>query len=164
MPDGQRPSGEGGQLEPWRRKSIPDRAGTMHRRRDLQELNMKIAVLPALLLLAVQPADAQRPRAPVMRVGACVRTTIARVTQRLEDGNTHRLIADSGSAVEFANGLYQVSYDQVPAVNRARRGGPVVVCRISRPQHWPPGDVRGKLYTTTNFRPQDSWSLPDAEH
>src|SRR4051812_49966720 len=127
---------------------------------------MKKAVFAAALLLAVQPAEAQRraPAPPALRVGTCVRTTITHVTQRLEDGNTHRVIADSGSAVEFANGLYQVSYDQVPAVNRARRGGPVVVCRISRPQHWPPGDVRGKLYTTTNFRPQDSWSLPDAEH
>jgi hypothetical protein len=127
---------------------------------------MKKAVLAAALLLAVQPADAQRPapRTPVLRVGTCVRTTIALVTQRLEDGSTHRIIPDSGSAVEFANGLYQVSYDQVAAVNQSRRGDRVFVCLMRLPDRCPPGDVRGKLYTTTNLRTEDSWTLPDSEH
>ena len=119
------------------------------------------------LALAVQAADAQRrppARPPVLRVGTCVRTVIARVSQRLEDGVTHRVIPDSGSAVEFANGLYQVSYDQVPAVNRSRRGDPVFICLMSLPTHCPPGDDRGKLYTTTNLRTEDSWTLPDSEH
>jgi len=120
----------------------------------------------AALALAVQ-ADAQRrapPRPLVLRVGTCVRTTIRQVSQRLEDGVTHRVIPDSGSAVEFANGLYQVSYEQVPAVNQSRRGDPVFVCLMSLPTHCPPGDDRGKLYTTTNLRTEDSWTLPDSEH
>lgn len=128
---------------------------------------MKKAVPVIFLLLAVQPAEAQRQataRPPVLRVGTCARTTIGQVTQRLEDGVTHRVIPDSGSAVEFANGLYQVSYDQVPAVNQSRRGDPVFVCLMRLPGHCPPGDVRGKLYTTTNLRTDDSWTLPDAEH
>jgi hypothetical protein len=128
---------------------------------------MKKEILVIALVLAVQPADAQRratARPPAMRVGTCVRTTIAQVTQRLEDGGTHRVIPDSGSAVQFANGLYQVSYDQVPAVNQSRRGDPVFVCLMILPDHCPPGDVRGKLYTTTNLRTQDSWTLPDSEH
>ena len=119
------------------------------------------------LAVAAQAADAQRraaPRPPVLRVGTCVRTTIRAVTQRLEDGVTHRIIPGSGSAVEFANGLYQVSYDQVPAVNQSRRGDPVFVCLMSLPRNCPPGDDRGKLYTTTNLRTQESWTLPDAEH
>src|SRR3954468_6696234 len=127
---------------------------------------MKKAVFAAAMLLAVQPAEAQRraPAPPALRVGSCVRTTIAHVTQRLEDGATHRVIPDSGSAVEFANGLYQVSYDQVPAVNQSRRGDPVFVCLMKLPDHCPPGDVRGKLYTSTNLRTDDSWTLPDSEH
>jgi hypothetical protein len=128
---------------------------------------MKNEILAVALLLAVQPAEVQSrapARPPAMRVGTCVRTTIARVSQRLEDGVTHRVIPDSGSSVEFANGLYQVSYDQVPAVNQSRRGDPVFVCLMKLPVHCPPGDVRGKLYTTTNLRTDDSWTLPDAEH
>jgi hypothetical protein len=128
---------------------------------------MKKAILILALLLAVQPAQAQRragARPPAMRVGTCVRTSIREVSQRLEDGATHRPMPDSGSAVEFANGLYQVSYDQVPEVNRSRRGDPVFVCLMSLPQHCPPGDVRGKLYTTTNLRTEESWTLPDSEH
>ena len=127
---------------------------------------MKKAILATALLLAVQPAQAQRrgARPPAMAVGTCVRTTIAQVSQRLEDGSTHRVIPDSGSAVTFANGLYQVSYDQVPAVNRSRRGDPVFVCLMMLPENCPPGDVRGKLYTTTNLRTGESWTLPDSEH
>ena len=129
---------------------------------------MKKLELVIELLLTVHPAEAQRrvaARPPAMRIGTCIRTTIARVTRRLEDGQSHRVIADSGSAVEFANGLYQVSYDQVPAVNQSRRGDPVFVCLMKLPEHCPPGDdVRGKLYTTTNLRSDDSWTLPDSEH
>jgi hypothetical protein len=128
---------------------------------------MKRVVFIVALMLAAQPGEAQRRRVagpPAMRVGTCVRTTIAHVTQRLEDGVTHRVIPDSGSAVEFANGLYQVSYDQVPALNQSRRGDPVFVCLMSLPDHCPPGDVRGKLYTATNLRTEESWTLPDSEH
>jgi hypothetical protein len=127
---------------------------------------MKKAIF-VIALLASQPAEAQRraqARPPAMPVGTCVRTTIAHVTQRLEDGSTHRVIPDSGSAVAFANGLYQVSYDQVAAVNQSRRGDPVFICLMRLPDHCPPGDVRGKLYTTTNLRTEESWTLPDAEH
>jgi hypothetical protein len=127
---------------------------------------MKRLAFIIALMLAAQPGEAQRrsPQPPAMRVGTCVRTTIREVSQRLEDGITHRPMPDSGSAVEFANGLYQVSYDQVPAVNQSRRGDPVFVCLMSLPDHCPPGDVRGKLYTTTNLRTEESWTLPDSEH
>jgi len=60
---------------------------------------MKKAFFIAVFLLAIQPASAQQraaARPPAMRVGTCVRTTIAEVTQRLEDGSTHRVIPDSG--------------------------------------------------------------------
>jgi len=128
---------------------------------------MKQAFLLIALVLAAQPAEAQRranPRPPTMRVGTCLRTSIAQVSQRLEDGLTHQVIAGSGSAVTFANGLYQVSYDQVPAVNRSRRGDPVSICLRSLPERCPPGDVRGKVYETRNLRTRESWTLTDSEH
>ena len=129
----------------------------------------KIPLLAAAALLAAPAANAQRRAAPrndppPTRPGTCAYTHVRQVTQRLEDGVTHRVIPDSGSAVQFANGLYQVSYDQVAAVNASRRGDAVWICLMTLPQNCPPGDDRGKLYTTTNLRTQESWTLPDAEH
>ena len=122
----------------------------------------------ALLAIAAQPAEAQRrppPRGePIpVRVGTCARTSVRQVTQRLED-EARRAVPDSGSAVVLANGLYQVSYDQVGAVNRSRRGDPVITCLMRLPRNCPPGDDRGKLYTTTNLRTEESWTLADAQH
>jgi hypothetical protein len=124
--------------------------------------------MAAALLVPSSGAPAQRraPRAepPPARVGTCAFTRIRDVGQRLENGATHRQIPDSGSAVTFANGLYQVSYEQVEAVNRSRRGDPVYVCLMKLPRGCPPGDTRGRLYTATNLRTDESWSLPDSQH
>lgn len=123
--------------------------------------------LLAVLLLPVMAAAQRRaapPSAIPTRVGTCAFTRVRQVTQRLEDGVTHRVIPGSGSAVTLANGVYQVSYEEVGAVNHSRRGDPVWTCLMSLPQHCPPGDHRGKLYTTTNMRTIESWTLPDSEH
>jgi hypothetical protein len=67
----------------------------------------------ALLALPVAAFAQGRVRndpAPI-RPGTCAFTHIRQITQRLEDGVTHRVIPNSGSAVMLANGLYQVSYD-----------------------------------------------------
>jgi hypothetical protein len=130
---------------------------------------MQRLALIAAIILASQPAEAQRGSArrddsPPVRPGTCAYTHVRMVTQRLEDGRTRRVIPDSGSAVTFANGLYQVSYEQVPAVNRSRRGDPVFICLVRLPTHCPPGDNRGRFYTTTNLRTMESWTLPDAQH
>jgi hypothetical protein len=130
---------------------------------------MRSSILALLTFVLAPDASAQRrppPRndPPPTRPGTCAYTHVRQVTQRLEDGVTHRVIPDSGSAVQFANGLYQVSYDQVAAVNASRRGDAVWICLMTLPQNCPPGDDRGKLYTTTNLRTEESWTLPDAEH
>jgi hypothetical protein len=39
-----------------------------------------------------------------------------------------------------------------------------MTCLTKLPTHCPPGDQRGKWYTTTNLRTDESWTLPDAEH
>ena len=123
-----------------------------------------VAALAALLApVCPAAADVSRP-ATQPRLGACVRTTIKQVTQRLEDGQTHRMIANSGSAVVLSNGVYGVSYDQIAAVNGSKAGDPVYTCLVKLPRNCPPGDNRGKLYTTTNLRTEQSWTLPDAEH
>jgi hypothetical protein len=117
--------------------------------------------------LAASAGDAQRrggAAPPQLRLGSCARTTVSEVTQRLADGGTGRVIPESGSAIVFANGLSQVSYDQVVPLNQSRRGDPVFVCLVALPQNCPPGDNRGKVYTTTNLRTYESWTLPDSAH
>jgi hypothetical protein len=113
--------------------------------------------------LALQAATATADPLPV-QIGQCSNTTIKDVTTRLVDGSTNKPIPGSGSAVNFANGGYQVSYDAIAAITQSRAGDPVSVCLISMPQGCPPGDTRGRTYKTTNLRTHGTWTLPDSEH
>ena len=99
------------------------------------------------------------PRVP----GTCSFTRVKRVETRLEDGAGHG-VPDSGSAIVLANGVHGVSYETVPEVQHSRPGDRVLTCLVKLPTNCPRGDRRGKLYTTTNLRTQESWTLPDAEH
>jgi hypothetical protein len=82
----------------------------------------------------------------------CVKTRIARLEHQLQSGSNGPFMPDSGSAVRFANGLYQISYDELDAVHESRVGDPVFICLVRLPQSCPPGDNRGRVYTTTNLR------------
>lgn len=93
-------------------------------------------------------------------VGQCRWTRVTKIEPRLVDGETHQPILGAGSRIEFRNGVYQVSYDEVEAV----AGDPVRMCLVSIPKGCPPGDYRGGVYRTTNFRTRASWTLPNAEH
>lgn len=106
---------------------------------------------------APPPSTATADNLPT-EIGQCVDTTVKAVSTRL-DG-----VADSGSAISFTNGGYQVSYDQVPAVDQSRAGDPIDLCLVSVPDDCPPGDDRGKTYKATNSRTGGSWTLPDSEH
>ena len=119
----------------------------------------------AIVLLLLGPTTASAAlRSAMPRVpGTCAFTRIKQVTTRLEDGAGHP-VPDSGSAVVLENGVYGVSYDRVPEVQHSRRGDRVLTCLVKLPHNCPKGDERGKLYTTTNLRTEESWTLPDAEH
>ena len=82
----------------------------------------------------------------------------------MQSGENGPFIPDSGSAVRFANGGYEVGYDELRAIHRARVGDPVLMCLVYIPSDCPPGDARGRTYTTTDFRTLESWTLADAEH
>jgi len=103
---------------------------------------------PSDIAVAALPTD----------VGQCADTTVKAVSSRL-DGDP-----DSGSAVSFADGGYQVSYDDVAAIDQSRPGDPINLCLVALPEDCPPGDDRGKTYKATNGRTGDSWTLPDSEH
>ena len=115
-----------------------------------------VAILLTAGLAAADPLPTQ--------VGQCTNTAIKDVTTRLQDGATNRPIPGSGSAVDFANGGYQVSYDTIAAIDQSRPGDPVTMCLVSIPKGCPPGDKRGITYKTTNLRTHGVWTLPDSEH
>lgn len=121
---------------------------------------LRFALFVALLVLSPAAHAASLPA----HEGTCVWTKVRRVEQRLQDGEHGPFIAGSGSAVELENGGYQVSYDEIDAVNHSRRGDRVLMCLVAIPRHCPPHDDRGRLYTTTNLRTEESWTLRDAEH
>ena len=116
--------------------------------------------MPAIFCTTGAFAQERLPAAP----GTCVLTTITSIGTRLVDGSTGRPIPGSGSAVTFANKGYQVSYGQEPAITRSQRGNRVYMCLMKVPKGCPPGDNRGRIYTTTNLRNMESWTLPDSEH
>src|SRR5262245_48758398 len=91
-------------------------------------------------------------------VGECVSATVALVGPRLEG------VPGSGSAIEYANGLSQVSYDAIPGIDHSQAGDTVNVCLVSVPENCPPGDDRGRVYSGTNARTGESWSAPDSQH
>jgi hypothetical protein len=119
----------------------------------------RFAISLAALALATPSLAEGLPK----RVGQCATTKVQKIETRLVDGS-NQPVKGSGSAVEFANGGYQVSYDTVPAVEAARPGDAVKICLVSIPHPCPPGDKRGRVYATTDLRTKQSWTLPDAEH
>lgn len=119
--------------------------------------------IASVLALAALVAPACAAGLPT-RVGQCVKTTVKSVETRLVDGSTNEPVAGSGSAISLANGGYQVSYEQLAAVDSSRPGDPVEMCLVSIPRDCPPGDDRGREYRTTNLRTHKSWRLPDSEH
>jgi hypothetical protein len=120
------------------------------------------AAIGALLFIVAMGRSGAEPLPA--GIGHCSRTAIAWIGTRLEDGQTGRPIPGSGSAVKFAHGGYQVSYDTVPQITTSRIGDPVTMCLVSIPRNCPPGDNRWRVYQTINLRTGQSWQLPDSQH
>lgn len=110
----------------------------------------------AALICAVVPVLAAE--AVPHKVGDCVTTAVKETGTRLEG------IADSGSAISYANGINQVSYEAIIGISASRVGDPVRLCLTAVPDECPPGDDRGKTYKATNLRTKKSWEAMDSEH
>jgi uncharacterized protein len=95
-----------------------------------------------------------------LQAGVCTTTHIRDIGGRLEGDNKF----ESGTSVMMANGGYQVSYERQNGIISSKIGDKVLMCLISIPRHCPPGDGRGRTYTTTNLRTHATWTLPDSEH
>ena len=121
-------------------------------------MRRELALLAALAMVATLPGPAMAATAKPTRVGQCVATTLKTIGTRLEG------VADSGDYVEYGNGIVGVSYEQDPAIAKARVGDKITLCLVSLPKNCPPGDTRGKMYSALDLRSKGKWTLPDAEH
>jgi hypothetical protein len=92
------------------------------------------------------------------QVGQCVLTSILAIGSRLDSDPA------SGSAVIYANGAGQVSYEVKPQVADWRQGDPVKLCLRKLPENCPPGDTRGSLFLAIDLRTGTAWAAPDANH
>ena len=97
-------------------------------------------------------------------VGQCDGTTISQIGTRLTDGATGNPIPGTGSAIWYADGGYQVSYDTIQGIIDSQIGDQVSLCLVSIPDNCPPGDNRGRVYQATNLRTGENWEASDAEH
>ena len=110
----------------------------------------------ASAMLAISVSSAHTGLPPT-EIGACTETKIKEVTTRLGT-------PDSGTVVQYANGLIQISYETIAPATRSKPGDKVNVCLVSVPENCPPGDDRGKIYKATNLRTNESWEAPDSQH
>jgi hypothetical protein len=95
------------------------------------------------------------------KVGECADTTITSITDRygadLAPGS--KKDADKGTIVRFSNSGVQVSLEKERAIARSQIFDKVNMCLVAVPKDCPAGDVRGRVYKTTNLRTGESWSL-----
>ena len=97
--------------------------------------------------------------------GHCVSTKVKSIMPRLVgDGPIKPKDWDSGTAINFDNDGYQVSYEKEPALLGSRPGDPAIMCLVWIPHPCPEGDDRGRFYLVTNMRTHRTWTRPDSEH
>ena len=111
--------------------------------------------LAALSFVAL--VDQGRADSLPAEIGACSETTITEIGYRLGE-------PDTGSAISYANGGVQISYDTIPEIHRSNVGDSVKLCLVNVPENCPPDDDRGKIYSATNLRTGETWEAPDSQH
>ncbi len=96
------------------------------------------------------------------RVGECVKTRVRAVTTRFGEPVTYEN-QDAGTAIEFENGSFQISYtrDELYGIES---GQEVVICLMSRPHDCPDGDSRGDYFLTVSRDTGTQWELSDHPH
>jgi hypothetical protein len=113
--------------------------------------------MAVVALFAAAPADQGNAEPLPTEIGASSETTITDIGYGLGD-------PDTGSAISYANGGVQISYDTIPEIHHSQVGDAVKLCLVSLPEDCPPGDDRGKIYSATNLRTGEAWEAPDSQH
>lgn len=117
----------------------------------------------AAILFAILPVSAQAQGMPT-RLGSCVQTRISALEHRIRSGMNGPFDPNSGSAVRYANGGYQSSFSELPAVHNSRVGDPIQLCltKLPGPNCHAEGGVNGSIYTAKNRRTGQSWTMIDS--
>ena len=124
---------------------------------------MKMILLTVVTLFFSSAFAAITPHDPLpTRLLSCGGAIIDSLSDRF--GGTLGADAQTGTAVSYNNGGASVSYDLVEAARNSRLGDHVLMCLVFIPKKCPPGDDRGRIYTVTNLRTLESWTLPDSQH
>ena len=105
--------------------------------------------------------NAEAPQLPDTP-GQCAMTRITELTTRFGEPVTYDN-ADSGTAITFANGSSQVSYDR-NGLYDLKTGDKVVLCLMSIPHDCPKDDTRGRMYFGMDVKTKAQWQLPDSQH
>jgi hypothetical protein len=94
------------------------------------------------------------------KVGECFDTTITAITDRYGEDIPPRPKrgADPGTIVRFSNSGVQVSLKRENAIVHSQIFDKVNMCLVEVPKECP-GDLRGRVYRTTNLRTKETWSL-----
>jgi hypothetical protein len=98
------------------------------------------------------------------KVGECADTTITSITDRFGEDLTpsrSKKGSDPGTIIRFSNSGVQVSPEKERAIVRSQIFDKVNMCLVTIPKDCPAGDIRGRVYKTTNLRTGESWSLPN---
>ena len=87
-------------------------------------------------------------------------TTITSITDRYGDDIAEHAKkgVDPGTIVRFSNSGVQVSLRREKSIVRSQVFDKVNLCLVEVPKECP-GDLRGRVYRTTNLRTKESWSL-----
>jgi hypothetical protein len=125
---------------------------------------MMKAIVAVFLFMTCFAAHAITPNDQLpSQVLSCGGNTIAGIGPRLE-GDTN---FETGAHVWLKNGGVTVAYQDDPSlapIRNSKVGDHVLVCLVFVPKNCPHGDYRGKIYTVTNLRTLESWTLPDSQH
>jgi len=94
------------------------------------------------------------------KVGECFETTITSITDRYGEDLAPRPKkgADPGTIVRFSNSGVQVSLRRENSIVHSQIFDKVNMCLVEVPKECP-GDLRGRIYRTTNLRTKESWNL-----
>ena len=118
----------------------------------------------ALIVLVLAESTLANAQSLPTKEYTCAKTTVDHLEWRLRDGKDGPFIPDTGSAIRFKNGGYQVSYFEEKAVQQSRPGDPVLMCLVKTFQNCPADNPSTRIYTTTNLRTFESWTMMDRVH
>ncbi|MBV2180904.1 MAG: OB-fold putative lipoprotein [Castellaniella sp.] len=94
--------------------------------------------------------------------GQCRTSTILKISHRLESNGAP--MVGSGSAVNLANGLYLVSYEESKIIQDSKIGDPVIACMVQTEKSCPANRPSSDGYVLINTRTHGFWSASTSEH